>query len=60
MTLVQGYASLFKADVLSSQEHAKAHQACQTYLNEYLSKAKRIISGREFADLVKCIGDAKK
>ena len=59
VTLIQGYSALYEAKVLSRADHSKAHQACQTYLNEYMSKAKRTINGKEFADLMKCIGDAK-
>ena len=59
VTLIQGYSALYEANVLSKEDHSKAHRACQSYLNEYMSKAKRTISGKEFADLLKCIGEAK-
>ena len=59
ITLIEGYKDLWEADILSADDYSKVHEHCQIYLNSYLDKTKRNMNGKQFADLVKLIGDAK-
>ena len=50
---------MWSAGVLPSDEFKKVHKHCEGYLSNFLDKTKRTVSGKQYADLLKQIGDAK-
>ena len=50
---------MWSAGVLPSDEFKKVHKHCEGYLANFLDKTKRTVSGKQYADLLKHIGDAK-
>ena len=59
INIVQGYEKLWAAGVLPSDDFRKVHKHCEGYLANFLEKTKRNVGGKEYADLLKQIGDAK-
>ena len=59
LTIVKGYEKLADSGIISADSVANAHKHCEIYLDAFLDKTKRVMNGKEFAELIKSIGDAK-
>jgi hypothetical protein len=46
ITMLQGYDALWETQILQKKDFATVHRTCHTYLENYLHRAKKLISGR--------------
>ena len=59
INIVEGYEKLWQTEILTSDDFNKVHKHCEGYLANFLEKTKRTVSGKQYADLLKLIGQAK-
>lgn len=59
ITMLQGYETLWESQVLTTKDFAAVHKTCHGYLENYLHRTKRAVTGHQFAVLCSKIASAK-
>ena len=59
ITMLQGYETLWESQVLTTKDLASVHKTCHSYLENYLHRTKKSVTGHQFAVLVSQISKAK-
>jgi len=52
VTMLEGYNALWDAGVIKTKQLGYIHKTCHDFMHQYLHKAKKSISGAQFAALV--------
>ena len=59
ITMLSGYETLWESQVLTTKDFATVHRTCHAYLENYLHRTKRAVTGHQFAVLLSRIAGAK-
>ena len=59
VAMLSGFESLWQAKILKTKDFANVHRNCQAYLEQYLHKTKKYITGSQLATLCTSVAAAK-